>query len=117
MSPASTPPPILLVEPSSLTASIIVSTARQLNLPMVRQVSSVRTAQQHLAAQGFLGVIVSLDEAQAAVALLDTIAPQHQLACPRVRRPRNGWQAASALALAGACSGARQPAVSWLRRG
>ena len=73
MSTAATQPPILLVEPSSLTASIIVSTARQLNLPTVRQVSSVRTAQQHLAAQAFLGVIVSLDEAQAAVALLEQV--------------------------------------------
>ena len=33
----------------------------------------MRTAQQHLAAQGFLGVIVSLDEAQAAVALLEQV--------------------------------------------
>ncbi|WP_298211903.1 histidine kinase [Acidovorax sp.] len=73
MSHDSVQPPILLVEPSSLTASIIVSTARQLNLPMVRQVSSVRTAQQHLAAQGFLGVIISLDENREAVTLLEQV--------------------------------------------
>ncbi|GDY34284.1 hypothetical protein ACINB_01770 [Acidovorax sp. NB1] len=73
MSPSAAQPPILLVEPSSLTASIIVSTARQLNMPAVRQVSSVRTAQQHLAAQGFLGVIVSLEEEQEAVALLEQV--------------------------------------------
>jgi len=73
MSSASVHPPILLLEPSSLTASIIVSTARQLNLPTVRQVSSVRTAQQHLMAQGFSGVIVSLDEANEVVALLEQV--------------------------------------------
>ena len=73
MSSASVHPPILLLEPSSLTASIIVSTARQLNLPTVRQVSRVRTAQQHLMAQGFSGVIVSLDEANEVVALLEQV--------------------------------------------
>lgn len=73
MSPSAAQPPILLVEPSSLTASIIVSTARQLNMPAVRQVGSVRTAQQHLAAQGFLGVMVSLEEEQEAVALLEQV--------------------------------------------
>lgn len=73
MNSASVHPPILLLEPSSLTASIIVSTARQLNLPTVRQVSSVRTAQQHLMAQGFSGVIVSLDEANEVVALLEQV--------------------------------------------
>ncbi|MFY3384228.1 histidine kinase [Paracidovorax sp. MALMAid1276] len=65
--------PILLLEPSSLTASIIVSTARQLNLPAVRQVSSVRTASQRLAAEGFSGVIVSLDDAPAAMSLLEQV--------------------------------------------
>ncbi|HVL45681.1 MAG TPA: histidine kinase [Acidovorax sp.] len=73
MSSVSVHPPILLLEPSSLTASIIVSTARQLNLPTVRQVSSVRTAQQHLLEQGFSGVIVSLDEANEVVTLLEQV--------------------------------------------
>lgn len=66
-------PDILLVEPSSLTGSIIVATARQLNLPPVRQVNSVRNAQQQLTNKGFSGVIVSLDEASAAVALLEQV--------------------------------------------
>ena len=64
---------ILLFEPSSLTASIIVATARQMNLPRVRQVSSVLTAHQHLAAQGFRALIMSLDEANEAVALLEQV--------------------------------------------
>lgn len=64
---------ILLVEPSSLTGSIIVATARQLNLPAVRQVNSVRNAQQQLTNKGFSGVIVSLDEAVEAVALLEQV--------------------------------------------
>ena len=56
------PQDILLVEPSSLTGSIIVATARQLNLPTVRQVNSVRMAQQRLSHESYAGVIVSLDE-------------------------------------------------------
>ncbi|RZJ59852.1 MAG: histidine kinase [Acidovorax sp.] len=64
---------ILLVEPSSLTGSIIVATARQLNLPPVRQVNSVRNAQQQLTNKGFSGVIVSLDEVAEAVALLERV--------------------------------------------
>ena len=64
---------ILLVEPSMLTGSIIVSTARQLSLPEVRQVASVRTAQQQLAQRDFAGVIVSLEGLQEAVQLLESV--------------------------------------------
>jgi DNA-binding NtrC family response regulator len=64
---------ILLVEPSSLTGSIIVATARQLNMPPVRQVSSVRQAQQQLGSKDFSGVIVSLEEESEAVALLEQV--------------------------------------------
>jgi len=81
MSPTRARPPILLLEPHSLTASIIVSTARQLDLPPVRQVSSVRNAQQQLAAQGFLGMVLSLDDAEPAVALLEQVR-NAQLAVP-----------------------------------
>jgi len=58
------PQDILLIEPSSLTGSIIVATARQLNLPAVRQVSSVRMAQQRLGHQDFAGVIVSTSKSK-----------------------------------------------------
>jgi len=65
---------ILLIEPSSLTGSIIVATARQLNLPAVRQVNSVRIAQQRLVHQDFAAVIVSIDEQQQeAIALLEQV--------------------------------------------
>lgn len=65
---------ILLIEPSSLTGSIIVATARQLNLPAVRQVNSVRMAQQRLAHQDFAAVIVSIDEQQQeAINLLEQV--------------------------------------------
>jgi DNA-binding NtrC family response regulator len=65
---------ILLIEPSSLTGSIIVATARQLNLPAVRQVSSVRIAQQRLGHHNFAGVIISIDEEEhEAVALLEQV--------------------------------------------
>ena len=68
------PQDILLVEPSSLTGSIIVATARQLNLPSVRQVNSVRMAQQRLTHQDYAGMIVSIDEQQhEAVALLEQV--------------------------------------------
>ena len=68
------PRDILLVESSSLTGSIIVATARQLNLPVVRQVNSVRMAQQRLRHESYAGVIVSLDEQeQEAVALLEQV--------------------------------------------
>jgi DNA-binding NtrC family response regulator len=58
---------ILLVEPSMLTGSIIVSTARQLSLPEVRQVASVRVAQQQLAQRDYAGLIVSLEEQKEAM--------------------------------------------------
>ncbi len=68
------PQDILLIEPSSLTGSIIVATARQLNLPAVRQVSSVRIAQQRLGHHNFAGVIISIDEEEhEAVALLEQV--------------------------------------------
>ena len=64
---------ILLVEPSSLTGSIIVATARQLNMPAVRQVSNVRNAQHQLTNKDFSGVIVALDEEREAVVLLEQV--------------------------------------------
>lgn len=64
---------ILLVEPSSLTGSIIVATARQLNMPAVRQVSNVRNAQHQLTNKEFSGVIVALDEEREAVVLLEQV--------------------------------------------
>lgn len=68
------PQDILLIEPSSLTGSIIVATARQLNLPAVRQVSSVRVAQQRLSHHNFAGVIISIDEEEhEAVTLLEQV--------------------------------------------
>lgn len=61
---------ILLVEPSSMTGGIIVSTARQLALPPVRQVNSVRSAHAQLNSRPITGMIVSLEEAAEAVELL-----------------------------------------------
>lgn len=64
---------ILLIEPSSLTGSIIVATARQLNLPRVSQVASVRTAQQQMAHHKYGSIILSLDEQDAAIGLLEQV--------------------------------------------
>ena len=64
---------ILLVEPSSLSGGIIVATARQLSLSAVHLVSSVRSAQQKLHLEDFSGVIVSLEEDQEAVLLIEKL--------------------------------------------
>lgn len=64
---------ILLVEPSSLSGGIIVSTARQLNLPAVHLVSSVRSAQQKLDQEDFSGIIVSLEEDHESVLLIERL--------------------------------------------
>lgn len=61
---------ILLIEPSSMTGGIIVATARQLALPHVRQVNSVRNAESHLQSRATCGLIVSMDDQKEAVALL-----------------------------------------------
>lgn len=67
---------ILLVESSSLTGGIIVTTARQLHLPEVHLISSVHTAKQQLMAQNFSAVILSLKETSDALQLLEMIREQ-----------------------------------------
>lgn len=67
---------ILLIESSSLTGSIIVTTARQLQLPKVHLISSVRTAKQQLMVQNFSAVILSLEETSDALQLLEMIREQ-----------------------------------------
>ena len=64
---------ILLVEPSSLAGSIIVATARQLDLFAVHLVSSVHSAETWLGKEPFSGVIVSLEEDRDAVHLIEKI--------------------------------------------
>jgi hypothetical protein len=64
---------ILLVEPSSLSGGIIVSTARQLGLPIVSLVSNIRIARHRLEIQDFLGLIISLEEDRDALLLLENI--------------------------------------------
>lgn len=64
---------ILLVEPSSLTGSIIVNTARQLNLPRVHLINSVRSAKQRLSTQNFSAIILSLEETNEALQLLEMV--------------------------------------------
>ncbi|MBY0409961.1 MAG: response regulator, partial [Burkholderiaceae bacterium] len=67
---------ILLVETSSLTGSIIVNTARQLNLPKVYLTNSVRSAMQRLNSQNFSAVILSLEEDNEALQLLEMVRNQ-----------------------------------------
>ncbi len=68
---------ILLIEPSSLTGSIIVATARQLNLSPVYLVSSVRSAEQRLNQEDFFAIIVSLEEDRDAVHLIERLRNEH----------------------------------------
>lgn len=64
---------ILLVEHSAMVGNIIVSTARQLELPSVHLVTSIRSAQQQLQAHVYAGLILALDEESAALQLLDDL--------------------------------------------
>ena len=61
---------ILLVEPSSMVGGIVISTARQLKLPRVRQVGTVRHAQTQLEAHEYDGLIVALDDDGLAIEML-----------------------------------------------
>ncbi len=65
------PNDILLVEQSAMVGNIIVSTARQLNMPKVRLVTSIRSAQQQLETQPFSGMIASLEDEAAALQLIE----------------------------------------------
>ena len=53
---------ILLLEKSHMVGSIIVSTARQLNLAVVRQVTSITNARQQLSNGTYSGLIATLDD-------------------------------------------------------
>ena len=64
---------ILLVEQSSMIGSIIVSTARQLQLCPIRLVTNCNSAQLLLKNQVFFGLITSLDEAGAALNMIDLL--------------------------------------------
>ena len=61
---------ILLLEPLSMIGGIIVSTARQLGMPTVRQVNSIREAQHQLENEALSGFIISLEDENAALKLL-----------------------------------------------
>lgn len=71
---------ILLVEKSAMIGSIIVSTARQLQLRPVRLVTNCNSAQLFLENQVFCGLITSLDEAEAAFNMIHQLR-QGQLRC------------------------------------
>ena len=61
---------LLLVEPSSMVGSIVVSTARQLDLPAVKLTNSVRQARQELSNKGCNALLVTLDDEGEALAML-----------------------------------------------
>jgi DNA-binding NtrC family response regulator len=71
---------ILLVEKSAMIGSIIVSTARQLQLRPVRLVTNCDSAQLFLENQVFCGLITSLDEAGAALNMIHQLR-QGKLRC------------------------------------
>jgi DNA-binding response OmpR family regulator len=66
-------PEILLIEQSAMIGNIIVSTARQLGLQPIRLVTSSRGALQLMENQVFAGLITSLDDEAAALALIQRL--------------------------------------------
>jgi CheY-like chemotaxis protein len=71
---------ILLVEESAMIGSIILSTAKQLKLRPVRLVTNCQSAQLFLENQVFCGLITYLDDAGAALGIIDQLR-QGQLRC------------------------------------
>ena len=53
---------LLLIEPSSVVRSIIVSVARQLDLAQVHQTSQLSTAQGWLTQRSFDGILMSIED-------------------------------------------------------
>lgn len=64
---------LLLVEPQWLIRSTVVSVGRTLGLPRIDEVSSVEGASQRLSAARYDGLVLSLDEGEPALALLDAV--------------------------------------------
>lgn len=64
---------LLLVEPSSIVRSIIVSAVRQQNLAQVHQTSFFNKANDWLVARSFDGILMSIDDASAGRELLTLV--------------------------------------------
>ncbi len=64
---------LLLVEGNSMIGSIILSTARQLNLHPIRVANNCQSAQIFLENQIFCGLITSLEEAEAALTIIQRL--------------------------------------------
>ncbi|APW41204.1 hypothetical protein [Rhodoferax saidenbachensis] len=64
---------ILVVEQAAMVGSIIVSTARQLNMPNVRLATSIRGAQQLLEQHAFSGLIASLNDEAPALEMIQNL--------------------------------------------
>lgn len=64
---------LLLVEPSSIVRSIIVSAVRQQNLAQVHQTSFFTKANDWLVARSFDGILMSIDDASASMDLLTLV--------------------------------------------
>lgn len=64
---------LLLVEPQSMVRSTVVAVARELRLPRIDDTSSVEVARQRLACTRYDGLLLSLDEQDRAIALLERL--------------------------------------------
>ena len=64
---------LLLVEPQSMVRSTVVAVARELRLPRIDDTSSVETARLRLATTRYDGLLLSLDEQEPAIALLERL--------------------------------------------
>lgn len=64
---------LLLVEPSSIVRSIVVSVVRQQGLAEVHQTSNFATANDWLNARSFDGILMSIDDSSASIELLTLV--------------------------------------------
>jgi DNA-binding NarL/FixJ family response regulator len=72
---------LLLVEPQWLIRSTVVAVGRSLDLPRIEEAASIETATQRLAGTRYDGLLLSLDEREPALALLEKLRAGG-FACP-----------------------------------
>lgn len=64
---------LLLVEPQTLIRSTVVAVARELHLPRIEDVSNINAASLRLSTTRYDGLLLSLDDQAAALALLQRL--------------------------------------------
>lgn len=75
---------LLLVEPQSLIRSTVVAVSRELRLPRIDEASTINAAVVRLQRASYDGVLLSLDEHEAALTLLQRLRAGQYLSAPDV---------------------------------